>query len=238
MLNNIITGGEDNSIGGVIQSLIQSNMSCINTCFIAKVVSVNNNKVDIIDILKSNINNDNTIIPNVIVGQPYSNKYKISFSINTNDIGIALVCKKDISTYKKNGASSSVVNTNRNFNIIDSIFIPLSLFNQTDLNNDEMFIGNEDNNIKLSNKLMLKSKSQVSIESEQINILSRDNLELKGKLLSLKSENDSLKNILIKLSDLVSNLIIDTPQGVGSINQASKQLIEQWKVNLNNFFKE
>lgn len=229
VINNLISGGNDNSLGGAIQNLIQDNIRNINTCFLAKVVAIENNKVDVIDIIKNNDNNNNVIIPNVLVAQPYTSLYKISYPINVGDIGLCIVCKKDISIYKKNG-KEAIANTRRVFNIVDSVYMPLSLYNQDTLDNKNMFIGSKDSNIKIG--------TNTSLVTKQFKVKAKDNITLEGKLLAIRSENTTLKTMLSELIDLVSNLIVDTPQGVGSINPASKQLLSQWKANLNNLLKE
>lgn len=228
MLNNIIKGGEDNTLGGAIQNLIDSNIRLINTAFIAKVVNINDNKVDIIDVIKNDETKNNVVIPNIMVGQPLGGNYKIQYPIKINDIGLAIICKKDISTYKKSGKESTA-NTKRVFNISDSIFIPLSLYKQATIDNN-LIIGNENTNININD--------DINIKSSEINLNAKSNLSLQGQLLILKSQNDSLKSVLSNLADLISNLIVDTPQGVGSINVASKQLLTQWKTALNKLLKE
>lgn len=140
-----------NDLGSAINELIKQNIKNIDTIFLARVenISEDKKKADIIDIIKSDSNVTNPIIPNVLIAQPYSQAWKFQFKIEKGDIGLAFVCKKDISTYKNNGASNSIANTARNFDVIDSIFMPLSLYLQSDNENIGFLIESKDGKNKI-----------------------------------------------------------------------------------------
>lgn len=160
-----------NDFGVAIQSLIQDNIKNINTAFIAKVQSISEDKkkVNIVNVIKNEGSNQNVVIPNVLIAQPYSSEWQISFKIGVGDIGLAIVCKNDITNYKDSGGDSTA-NTQRHFDITDSIFIPLSLYLQGDNENAGFSIKNKAGDCELTfdkdGKLNIVSKGDINIESK------------------------------------------------------------------------
>ena len=160
----------ENDFGVAIQALIQDNIKNINTAFIAKVQSISDDKkkVNIVNVIKNEASNQNVVISNVLIAQPYSSEWQISFKVGVGDIGLAIVCKDDITNYKQSGADSKA-NTKRHFDITDSIFIPLSLYLQGDNDNAGFSVKNKSGDCELSfdkdGKLSIKAK-EVEIKSE------------------------------------------------------------------------
>ena len=159
----------ENDFGTAIQALIQDNIKNINTAFIAKVQSISEDKkkVNIVDVIKNEASQQ-VVIPNVLIAQPYSSEWQISFKVAVGDIGLAIVCKDDITNYKQSGADSKA-NTGRKFDITDSIFMPLSLYLQGDNDNAGFSVKNKSGDCELSfdkdGKLSIKAK-EVEIQSE------------------------------------------------------------------------
>lgn len=187
---NPIKVGSNLNLGNIINNLIQKNISKINTCFIAKVVKVNDNKVSVIDLIKSNNEIENPIIHNCLVGLPYTNDFNLAYKLKNDDIGICIVCKQDITNYKNNG-SEGVVNTDRLFNISDSIFIPLSLYKSTIENNK--INAKSDFNIECEANFTTKSKGNIEIKATNNPVVIGNDI---GTLISVVEDIISLLDLL------------------------------------------
>lgn len=159
-----------NDFGVAIQSLIQDNIKNINTAFIAKVQSISEDKkkVNIVNVVKNDSGYQNVVIPNVLIAQPYSSEWEIAFKVGVGDIGLAVVCKNDITSYKESGGDATA-NTQRHFDITDSIFIPLSLYLQKENDSLGFSVKNKNGDCELSfsaeGKLSIKAK-EVEVTSE------------------------------------------------------------------------
>lgn len=177
-----------------IRHLIANTISNMHTIYLAQVVSVHENKVSIKNVMLPSNDAQALIVPNILVGQACGGGFYITHSINEGDIGIALVCKNDISTYKYTG-QPGVVGTERKFNINDSIFIPLSLYEQGDLAPSELVISNKSKqvNIKLTN-------DEISIQAPKVNI---------------KTSGGSYKDAIMKILD-ICHILRDSLQGSGT----------------------
>lgn len=180
MIENKVTPAETQDLGSAIQGLISANISAIETSFLAQVDSIADNRVNIKPLLKSDSQESDVIISNALIAQPRSAEYQISFKVAQGDIGLAIVSKQDISTYKNNGAGG-VANTQRKFDITDSIFIPLSLYLQEPNDSIGLIISNADS----STKIELKGDT-LTIESPKISIKGSDPLEI-GTSATLKA---------------------------------------------------
>lgn len=180
---NLVKSGESSDLGTAIQNLINDNLRFINTAFLAKIVRINANSVDIQPILKQNIIDKDLIINNCLIAFNHSQLWDIQHKLKVGDIGIALVMQNDISTYKQIGAGG-VVATRRFKDFNDSIYIPLSLY-ETRANADiNYIIESHTKNCKLE------------FNNDEIGIF-------KAKLLTLESENTTLKRALKELVNLL-----------------------------------
>lgn len=179
-MENKVTPAETQDLGSAIQGLISANINAIETSFLAQVESIADNRVNIKPLLKSTPQESDVVISNALIAQPRSGEYQISFKVAKGDIGLAIVSKQDISTYKSNGAGG-VVNTQRKFDITDSIFIPLSLYLQEPNDNIGFTISNADSSTKIEIK-----DDTLTIEAPKINIKGSDPLEI-GTSATLKA---------------------------------------------------
>lgn len=223
-VNQIVRAGDSADIGQAMQNLIQDNLARLNVCFLAKVQSVNGNKVDVVQVMQDK-ENERLVIPSVIVGIPQSQDLQISMKIQEGDFGVCVVCDCDISGYKQSGDSSQKL-TNRTHNLIDSVFIPLSLF-KSDLEKSGI-LANSDFSIEAKGEVGIKSEKDFSIEAT-------GDLSLNGKLLVLKSQTASLKTALSELSDYITQI---ATTGGYTIDPASIAKFNTWKANLDKLFKE
>lgn len=220
---SLVEVGADNDIGKAIQDLITHNLKLIHTSFLCKIVSINGNKVSIMPILKKSSSENLTIINNCLVAFAYSQNWQTQFKLRVGDIGIALVIENDLSSYKKTG-KEGLNNTRRFKDINDSIFIPLSLFKT--LNNDDInFI------IESHTK-----KCKLEFDNNEIGIL-------KAKLLTIESENTTLKKELGKLVSLLEAMASGQTgaDGHGHTSQTSPGSVgvfNNWFSQLSNLFKE
>lgn len=184
---NNIKAGQSQDLGVAIQNLIQDNIKGINTAFLAKVQSVaGDNKANITPLFKRDSRAKETIIPNVLIAQPASKSWALSYKVEAGDIGLAIVCQNDISTYKNSGAGG-LVNTQRYHDIIDSIFLPLS-----------MYINKASAGLTLAN------------ESADCSIALTDSgVEIKGGKITITGQSDPLEigNAVGTLGAVAENLI-------------------------------
>ena len=206
-------------VGKAIQMLIQDNIKNINTSFVAEIVSINGNKVSIKKKIKTNATDKDTIYNNCLIGFSFSNFWQEQFKLKVGDDGIAFVMQDDVSNYKSTG-KSGVNPSGRIQDKNDSVFIPLSLFET---------LPNADINYVLKS---LDGKCKLEFTNDNIGILQAD-------LLTLKSENTSLKQKLSELANILdSAMIVQSPSGIQPFDGATKAQFSSWKTSLNDLFKD
>ena len=173
----IDTSADENDLGLAIQNLIQENIKALNTCFLAKIVAINGNKVSISQVIKSE-NESEVIVNDCLVAFPFSSVWQIQYALKTGDIGIALVINKDISGYKQGGAECVAI-TSRYKDLNDSIFIPLSLFKTLPNDSVDFTIKGESDEltfkkgellIQCAKKADFKAQNEFKLESQQSTI--------------------------------------------------------------------
>lgn len=209
MIENKVTPAETQDLGSAIQGLISANINAIETSFLAQVDSIAENRVNIKPLLKSDSQESDVIISNALIAQPRSGEYQISFKVAQGDIGLAIVSKQDISTYKNNGAGG-IANTQRKFDITDSIFIPLSLYLQESNDSIGLTISNADS----STKIELKD-DMLTIKAPKISIKGGDPLEI--------GTGDTLKACFEAIIDNLQTAIIG---GITSGSPASQTITQ------------
>ncbi len=220
---NLIKSGENNDLGLAIQNLINDNLRFIRTTYLAKIVSINENKVSIKPILRQKANEQVLIINNCMIAFPYSQLWQTQFKLKVGDIGVAIVIENDISSYKQSG-NEGLNNTKRFKDVNDSIFIPLSLY--TTLNNNEVNYKIENNN----------KSCKMEFNNDEIGIF-------KAKLITLESETTTLKAKLLELVSLLESMASGQtgPDGHGQTSTTSPGSIGQfnsWGSSLNSLFKD
>ncbi|EFS3668857.1 hypothetical protein JHI36_001081 [Campylobacter jejuni] len=220
---NLIKSGENNDLGLAIQNLINDNLRFIRTTYLAKIVSINENKVSIKPILRQKANDQVLIINNCMIAFPYSQLWQTQFKLKVGDIGVAIVIENDISSYKQSG-NEGLNNTKRFKDVNDSIFIPLSLY--TTLNNNEVNYKIENNN----------KSCKMEFNNDEIGIF-------KAKLITLESETTTLKSKLLELVSLLESMASGQtgPDGHGQTSTTSPGSIGQfnsWGSSLNSLFKD
>ncbi|QGK89662.1 baseplate assembly protein [Campylobacter phage DA10] len=220
---NLINSGENNDLGLAIQNLINDNLRFIRTTYLAKIVSINENKVSIKPILRQKANEQVLIINNCMIAFPYSQLWQTQFKLKVGDIGVAIVIENDISSYKQSG-NEGLNNTKRFKDVNDSIFVPLSLY--TTLNNSEVNYKIENNN----------KSCKMEFNNDEIGIF-------KAKLITLESETTTLKSKLLELVSLLESMASGQtgPDGHGQTSTTSPGSIGQfnsWGSSLNSLFKD
>ena len=182
----------ENDFGTAIQALIQDNIKNINTAFIAKVQSISEDKkkVNIVNVIKNEASNQNVVIPNVLIAQPYSSEWQISFKVGVGDIGLAIVCKEDIANYKQSGADSKA-NTKRHFDITDSVFIPLSLYLQKENDNLGFSVKNKNGDCELS----FSAEGKLSIKAKEVEVTSQSPISIGTSQTLLDCFNAIIDNL-------------------------------------------
>ncbi|WP_291952711.1 hypothetical protein [Campylobacter sp.] len=220
---NLLQTGQNTDLGASIQNLIDDNLKYIKTAFLCKIVGIENNKISIKPLLKQNYEEEVLILNNVMVGFSYSQNWQTQFKLKINDIGLAIVIQNDISSYKETG-KEGLNNTRRFKDENDSIYIPLSLY--TSLNNADV-------NFLIQND---KKTCKMEFNNDEIGIF-------KGKLLTLESENTTLKSKLKELAGLLEAMAGgDTaPDGHGHSSTTAPGSIgsfSKWGGSLDSLFKD
>ena len=214
---NPVTNKDD--IGVAINLLIQDNIKKVNTSFIAEIVSINGNKVSIKKKIKDKSTDKDTIYNNCMIGFQQSGFWKEQFKLKVGDDGIAFVMQDDISNYKSTG-KGGVNPSDRIQDKNDSVFIPLSLFET---------LPNADINWIIKS---LDGKCKLEFTNDNIGIL-------QANLLTLKSENTTLKQKLSELANILdSAMIVQSQSGIQPFDGATKAQFSSWKTSLNDLFKD
>ena len=214
---NPVTNKDD--IGTAINLLIQDNIKKVNTSFIAEIVSINGNKVSIKKKIKDKATDRDTVYNNCMIAFSFSGFWLTQFKLKVGDDGIAFVMQDDISNYKSTG-KGGVNPSGRVQDKNDSVFIPLSLF-ETLQNNDINYLLKS-----------LDGKCKLEFTNDNIGILQAD-------LLTLKSENTTLKTKLVELANFLdSAMIVQSPSGIQPFDGNTKANFSSWKTSLNDLFKD
>lgn len=204
----IVGAGESVDIGQAVQNLIKDNISRLSVSFLAEVQEVKENKVIVTQAIKTK-ENERLAIPSLLVGIPQSNSLKQSMIIKQGDFGLCIVCDRDISGYKQSGGKSEKM-SERTHDLMDSIFIPLSLY-----------------------KSALEENSLAS--EGDYSITAKGDFSLIGKLLVLKSQNQSLRTLLEELADNISAIVTT---GGYNLTPDAQLKFSLWKQKLSQLFKE
>ena len=220
---NLVKSGEAEDIGTAIQNLINDNIKALRTSFLAKIVAINGNKISFQKLIKTKEKEAIVTLNNVMIGFNYSQKWQTQFKLAINDIGLVIVLENDITTYKTSG-SGGVVTNNRYKDINDCIYLPLSMF-QSRSNDDINFIIESDT-----------KKCKLEFNNDEIGIL-------KAKLITIESENTTLKRKLIELANLLERLASGSTgaDGHGHTSTTAPSSIgnfNNWANSLNQLFKD
>lgn len=165
-------------LGLAINTLISKRLSELNTCFVAKIVAINGNKVSICKAIKDIATESDIIINDCLIAFPYSQVWQVQYALKIGDYGIALTMRNDISGYKQSG-NDCVAPTQRYKDLNDSIFIPLSLFktlanDSVDFTikgeSDEITFNKGELLIKAQNKAEINAQSEFKVQSNQSTI--------------------------------------------------------------------
>ena len=127
----------------------------VNTSSIARVTAVNKNSVDV-----ELLNGDKVI--NVPVCATAFNGWTVSLPLKTDDTGIVIFMKYEISDYKSTGefTGESLCPFSQN----NGLFIPFALYNQPEIT-DDIIITNEKIN------LTLNADNEITLNNEKASIL-------------------------------------------------------------------
>lgn len=174
------TSAEQGDLGLAIQNLIIDNLKALNTCFLAEIVAIKENKVSVRQVVKSDGKEADLIVNNCLVGFAFGGDWQTQFKLKTGDIGLCVVANKDISTYKQSGVAC-VAPTKRFKNVNDSIFLPLSLYKTLPIESVDFTIKGKDDEItfksgeltlQASQSIKAKGTSEITLESPMTTIQS------------------------------------------------------------------
>lgn len=225
---NLIKQGSQRQDGWNINQLIEQNLKNARFAFLAKITSLNGNKISVCEIARRNDKEKNPIINNVLVAQPKSGKWRIQFDLKVGDIGLCVVNDSDLSIYKNKGTGDYLVNTDRQHDLNDCIFLPLSLYTQQGTDGLNFIISDENNAnfIKFNN-------GNLDIQSEQI-------AKLKGQLVTIQSAQTTLKAVLQNLAGILTGATTQTnnSHNHATFSPSDKSALSAWSSGLNNLFKD
>lgn len=224
---NILTQGINGNDGLAIQQLIEQNLKNARFCFLAKITALNGNKISVCEIARRNEKEKNPILNNVLIAQPRSGKWKIEFNLKIGDIGLCVVNDSDLSVYKHGGNSEYLVSTDRNHDLNDAIFLPLSLYTQTATDNIDFIISDEN------------GENLINFKGGNLQIQSKEITHLKAKLFTIQSEQTTLKSVLKNLGDILTGATTETASNHthSSFNGATKSSLASWKSSLDTLFQ-
>lgn len=225
---NILKQGINGNDGEIIQNIISQNLKNARFAFLAKITSLNGNKISVCEIARRNDKEQNPIINNVLVAQPKSGKWRIQFDLKVGDIGLCVCNDSDLSIYKSKGTGDYLVNTDRQHDLNDCIFLPLSLYTQQGTDGLNFIISDENNAnfIKFNN-------GNLDIQSEQI-------AKLKGQLVTIQSAQTSLKAVLQNLAGILGGAVTQTnnSHNHATFSPSDKSALSAWSSGLNQLFKD
>lgn len=202
------------TIPNLINKLIENQINQIHTCFIAKIVSISEDKtkVSVINCNKYVFGDEvqnSSIINDCLVAIPYTNTLNIFLPLEVADFGICVVCESDINSFKETG-DISIPASKRKFNINDSIFIPLSLKNSKIDNefkisykeNTNIIINDDSLKIEKDSNIIEITDSSIKINSDNVIIQnsSSNPLEFSNQVGSIKDAFDAIVSMLDLLS--------------------------------------
>ena len=233
---NLIKSGESSDLGTAIQNLINDNLRNIQTAFLAEIVAIENNRLDISPILRRDAKEQVLTINNCLVAFNYSQHWSIQHKLKIGDVGIALVMQNDISSYKEQGKGG--INATRRFkDANDAIYIPLSLYNS--FSNDAINYQVKD----LSEKCLfeftndfdcnLKAINTTSEAQKNTNITSGENLTIntKGKN-AINSEQDTEIQAMANIKAQAQASITIKAQAMASIQAPQVSIQSQGSLAL------
>ena len=182
-------------LGLAIQTLINTNLNLLNTCFLAEIKSFKGNLICVKQAIRASGDESEFILNNIMVGFAYSGEWQTQFKLKVGDIGLCLVNNRDLSMYKQNG-KSGLAATSRAKDLNDSIFLPLSLFktlpiadcdytiksgdgNEITFKNSDLSI-NANNNIKISAKAGIEAKTDgdYSVNAKNVSVNANNAISL------------------------------------------------------------
>lgn len=170
----------------------------VTTAFLAEVTEVKTSKegkaiVDVKLLNTDTFNGEETEaqeVKGLAVGILGVKKWLINIPIDKGDIGLCIACKWDISGYMETG-KGGLPQTSRTFNIGDAIFIPLSMYLQSEIKED--FTLTETGGDEPNAKITLKSDGSIEVMNKKdIKVDTEGSLTLSG------SGDNSAVNITVK----------------------------------------
>ena len=225
---NLIKQGSQRQDGWNINQLIEQKLKNARFAFLAKITSLNGNKISVCEIARRNDKEKNPIINNVLVAQPKSGKWRIQFDLKIGDIGLCVCNDSDLSIYKSKGTGDYLVNTDRQHDLNDCIFLPLSLYTQDGTDGLNFIISDENNAnfIKFNN-------GNLDIQCEQL-------ATIKGQLVTIQSAQTSLKAVLQNLAGILAGATTQTNNNHNhaTFSPDDKGALNDWSSSLNNLFKD
>lgn len=186
------TASNEDIINTAIRQAIEN---IVNTASIARITALNDNTVDV-----ELLNGDKLI--NMPVCSTGFNSWTVSLPLKTDDTGIVIFVKYEISDYKSTGEFSG--DSLSPFSQNNGLFIPFSLFNQPKIT-DDVIITNEKINLTINkdNEIALKNeKANILIDKEGMLTVSNDggeitmdaqgNITIKGSKAVIDADNIEL----------------------------------------------
>lgn len=203
----------------ILSLIMDRKIEKINTCYIAKVIDIAENKVSVIPANKYMLRGEEippAVVNNCMLALPYSGLFKMKIPIQKGDFGLCIVCQDDTSNFKARGEEAPP-NSDRRFDICDSIFLPAALYNAADLDEDLV--------------LEYKDEATITFNKESLSIAYKENevkLTSDGVIINAKSDPLEIKNangsLLTALEKIVSmlDLIASGMKGSGTEPSAYK----------------
>lgn len=218
-MRQIIKAGEQENLGLAVQRLIEQNLTYLNTSYLARVEKINDdNTIDI-----SPCVGESYIIGGIRVGVLSGAAFSFNPVLRVGDLGLAVVNSVDITAFSKDNSKGAPRNSDRLFDMQDSIFLPLAFD----------FKKAEDTEINIDSKLALTATKDTTFSSGGKLVL-----ECKDKV-KINNQASSLKDLLDELIDTLSSLT--TTNAVNgapcSLNPATIQKLITLKTKVGGLFE-
>mgnify|MGYP001109985069 CR=1 FL=1 len=172
----------DGMSGEILTVIRQYLSNYVSTAFIAEVTNVyaenGSARVDVKEVNAFETSDGVTVrrsALNLMVGSLGSKGWTLSYPVHVGDIGLCITSKHDLSSFMETGAAGLTMG-NRNFNIADSIYIPLSLFFQPEITE----------NIELKSEkttITLTPDGDITVEAQGKVAVKCNDVELGGEAL-------------------------------------------------------
>lgn len=112
--------GDSLDMGAAVQALIRANLRALNTAWLGEITKIDKNLVSVKQVIRAHRDEPFVVANSLMIGFPHSQIWRVQWKLKVGDIGLCVVCGRDLDLYKANG-KSAIANTPRVKALQDSI---------------------------------------------------------------------------------------------------------------------